>query len=852
MFQILIVALLPGSVVALDTFDPPVAITNARIVVGDGSVIERGTILIEEGRIKAVGAGVNVPAGADRLDVEGAFVYPGFVDAHSFVGIPNKPRTPEERQRTEDQTPDRRQGPPAETDAALRRGVRAHLRAEELFAPSESDLESFRKSGITTVLVAPRSGVLAGRSAWIELSGLPLRRALLRSEVAQHASFDVGEPGDYPNSLLGVFALFRQTLLDARWYVQMEKYAARHPSSAPRTPRDTVLEALQPLLARSVPLVFEANEENEILRALNLAAEFNLKPMISGAKEAYRLVDRLKNERVDLIVSLKFDEEPEYGKDKQAEQRRKERQKQEAAATQPEDEKKVEKEKREEERSDEKKIYEPLKIRQERRRIWEEHVANIIKLHEAGIPFALSTREFEKPAELLEHLRKVIQRGLPEEAALAALTRTPAGMFGLQEQLGTIAAGRLANLTILDKPLADEKSKTQWVFIEGKKFQVDLGRKEKKSNDRNEPRMNADERGSDASQAEESPPETQAALAAASQPSDEGPSWRSEIEADRVPPTHTGGNVLIRNGTLLTVTHGILPNTSILIRDGKIREMGRDIQAPEGVTVIDATGRFVSPGLIDCHSHMAIDAVNESALSVSAEVRIADVVNNRRVPIYRALAGGITTTHAMHGSANPIGGQNTIFKLKYNRPVSEMLLPNAPRTVKFALGENVIQSNWQDAWGKRFPNTRMGVEGTIRRAFMAAREYAREWADYRAKSAAGQDAPPLRRDLRLEALSEILAGDITVHCHCYRADEILRLLDIAETFGIRVGVLHHVLEGYRIAPEIARHGCGASTFANMWAYKVEAFNAVPYNAALLTRQGICTTVNSDSSNTIRF
>jgi imidazolonepropionase-like amidohydrolase len=280
--------------------------------------------------------------------------------------------------------------------------------------------------------------------------------------------------------------------------------------------------------------------------------------------------------------------------------------------------------------------------------------------------------------------------------------------------------------------------------------------------------------------------------------------------------------------------------------------MGSDVPAPPGVTVIDGTGRYVMPGIVDCHSHLGIDGVNEGINAISAEVRIADTIDPHDVSIYRAIAGGATTHHAMHGSANPIGGQNVIFKLKYERPVSEMVIGDAPRTIKFALGENVTQANFFENFGKRYPNTRMGVEAVIRTAFEAARDYQREWDDYNRQSQSGQDVAPPRKDLRLEALADVLSGKMTVHSHCYRSEEILRLLAVAEEYGIRIGTLHHVLEGYRIAPELARHGCGASTFANDWAYKVEAYGAIPHNVALMTRHGVTSSVNSDSPNTIRF
>jgi imidazolonepropionase-like amidohydrolase len=326
-----------------------------------------------------------------------------------------------------------------------------------------------------------------------------------------------------------------------------------------------------------------------------------------------------------------------------------------------------------------------------------------------------------------------------------------------------------------------------------------------------------------------------------------------ELPGDRIPLMKTGGDVLIRNATVLTVSRGRLENASILVRGGKIVEVGREVSAPEGIAVIDGTGRFVMPGIIDCHSHIAIDGgVNEGGSAITAECRIGDVIDPDDLSIYRALAGGVTSANLLHGSANPIGGQNAVIKLKYRRPASELLFPGAPRGIKFALGENPKQSNFQRASGpRRFPGTRMGVEAALRSAFSAAREYLAEWDAFRMKRDRGQPAAEPRRDLRLETIAGILKGEILVHCHCYRADEILMVMRVAEEFGFRVATLQHVLEGYKVAPEIGHHGAGASTFSDWWAYKMEAYDAIPYNAALMTRAGVAVSLNSDSAELMR-
>ncbi len=320
-----------------------------------------------------------------------------------------------------------------------------------------------------------------------------------------------------------------------------------------------------------------------------------------------------------------------------------------------------------------------------------------------------------------------------------------------------------------------------------------------------------------------------------------------ELDADRVPKTRTSGQCLIRNATLHTVSARGTIRGDLLVRGGKIAEIGSDLKSPEGISVIDGTDLHVMPGIIDCHSHIALDSINEGTQSVTPEVRVADVIDSKDVAIYRALAGGCTTAHLLHGSANTIGGQDAVVKLRWGKTAREMLLEGAPRGVKFALGENVVQANHPSNRGKRFPNTRLGVEATLRRAFTEAREYLAGWEEWNRSK---KGAPP-RKDLRLEALADILRGEIRVHCHCYRADEILMILRLAKEFGFRIATLQHALEAYKVAPEIAEAGVGVSTFADWWAFKIEAYDAIPYNAALLTRSGVLTSINSDSSNHIR-
>ena len=309
--------------------------------------------------------------------------------------------------------------------------------------------------------------------------------------------------------------------------------------------------------------------------------------------------------------------------------------------------------------------------------------------------------------------------------------------------------------------------------------------------------------------------------------------------------------LLIRNATILTVTHGTLEKGDILIKDGKIAAVGSGLKAPADAQVIDASGQFVMPGIIDCHSHIAIDGdVNEGSVSVSSMVNIADVLNSDDPAIYRDLAGGVTAANILHGSANSIGGQTVVIKLRWGQPAAKLPFEGALPGIKFALGENPKRSNFRCIWTCR--------TGTRRRAWAWKRRFA-ERSPKRATTrkagmtttnavAAGEkNLIPPRRDLKLDPLVEVLEGKRYVHAHCYREDEILMLLRVAKEFGFRVQTLQHVLEGYKVADEIAAAGTGASTFSDWWAYKVEAYDAIPYNAALMTRRGVVVSVNSDDA-----
>jgi imidazolonepropionase-like amidohydrolase len=322
------------------------------------------------------------------------------------------------------------------------------------------------------------------------------------------------------------------------------------------------------------------------------------------------------------------------------------------------------------------------------------------------------------------------------------------------------------------------------------------------------------------------------------------------LGASGATPPDTPPVILIQNATVLTVTKGTIEHGSVLIKDGKISEVGANVKAPAGAQVIDGTGMFVTPGIIDCHSHIAVDgSVNEGSVSVSSIANIAEVLDSDDISIYRDLAGGVTTANVLHGSANSIGGQTIVIKLRWGQPAAKLPFEGALPGIKFALGENPKRSNFSIRGAeRRYPASRMGVEETIRAAFTEARDYKNAWDSYNKKVTAGEkNLIPPRRDLRLDPLVEVLEGKRYVHSHCYREDEILMLLRVAKEFGFKVRTLQHVLEGYKVADEIAAAGTGASTFSDWWAYKVEAYDAIPYNAALMTKRGVVVSINSDDA-----
>jgi imidazolonepropionase-like amidohydrolase len=802
----------------------PHVIKDARVVVSSSKTLPKATVIVRDGFIADVVEGdAKVPGDAIVIDGKGLTVYPGFIDAASPRGYDTAlrrslggPTAPE----------DLASDILAATKADNRRGLTPEFEVRSALKADEEAITPWRKLGFTVHLIAPDGGYFSGQSALVSLNGATPRESVLRPLVAQHASLRNIPGPEYPRALMGVFAHARQTLLDTGWNARRRKAFEEGKLTGARPPFDPALESLEPCLEGKMPVVFEADSFDDIHRALDFATEFKLKPIILGGREAAKVKDRLAEMKVPVILRLNFTEPSERPMPKRA------------------------KEDAERERKEE----------------W----TNAGELHKAGVKIAFATQGLgadRATEKFIGNLRKSIENGLDPMAALKALTETPAELFKSTAQVGTVEKGKAAHLVVTDGDFQNAKTNVKYTFVDGVKFDPTIqaprsegpggggpggpggggGRKGgfRKGGGGNDPKDPPAAKKEEAPTTPTAPKKEEPAPAPreVADPKTPLPEQETELEADRIPKLKTKGNVLFKNATILTAANPPKAEASdLLIEAGKIKAIGKNLTAPAGAVVVDATGMFIMPGIIDSHAHFSISGgVNEFSLSVVPEVRVKDVVNSKDVQIYRSLAGGVTTARLLHGSANVIGGQDAVIKLKYGKPARELVV-DGPQGVKFALGENVKRTDG------RFPNTRMGVEAVMVRAFSEAQAYKKQWEEY---EKAKDKLPEPRRDLRLEALSDILSGKIRVHCHCYRSDEILMLLRVADRFNFKVRSLQHVLEGYKVAPEIAAHGASCSLFSDWWAYKIEAFDAIPFAAALVHEAGAMVCLKSDSNELVR-
>jgi len=437
-------------------------------------------------------------------------------------------------------------------------------------------------------------------------------------------------------------------------------------------------------------------------------------------------------------------------------------------------------------------------------------------LRDAGVSFSFTTAGLESVGDFDARVREAMARGLSADDALAAVTTVPARQLGLSDRIGTLEAGKVASLVVRSGAPFAETGGVSQIWIDGDRSDV--------------------------------PEKAKPAAAAAAPAPDVRPAPAREAG-----PVASPAAVVVRAATVWTQgPAGTLEGADVLVVKGKIAAVGKGLAAPAGALEVDGRGKHVTPGIVDAHSHSAMDDFsNEGTRNVTAEVRVRDVLTPFEPSIYRELAGGTTVSNVVHGSANSIGGQNQIVKWRWGGGPDDLVFAGAPPGIKFALGENPKQSNWVNP-KPRYPATRMGVAESIRERFQAARDYRRRQDEYRKAAAVKGVRPvPPQPDLQLEAIAEILEGKRTIHCHSYRKDEILQMMRSAEEFDVRIGTLQHVLEGYKVADEIAKHGAGASGFSDWWAYKVEVYDAIPYAFPLMRERGVLVSFNSDSDELAR-
>ena len=695
------------------------AIQNAHIILQPGQEIEKGTVIIRDGLIVAVGKKVNIPYNAEIISGDGLYVYAGFIDAATTKLIDTKKIPKAEEGRKVDFSKQAL----AATRTDHRKGLIPQFRSKNALKEDTTVLENLRKAGFTSIHILPNKGIAAGIGTFRTTATLPSRETLLQTETLELFHLYAMRGSTYPATLMGATAHLRQLMLDARRYQQHQNLYQKGSPLVPRPPLDETYIAMNSVLSKKLPAVFLTNSKDDIHRALDFAKEFRIKPIITGSREAHLVVDRLAREKISVIVPVNFPKRPTV---------------KETAPS----------------RSLQVSNTSPLRVQQDALNRWKKEVAGLAKLHQAKVPFAISSQGLKSPADVLKNLRLAIKEGLPRNAALAALTINAAKLQGMQNRLGRIQPGYLGHLVVMTAPFDNEKSKVRFLFVNNKKHEYNKTAKpiKQKSTKKTEPKKKTNIVEITFDSDDDQPANGQQKPVRAKRPFElnDIDSQPTELLTDRlVRPATTGGNVLIKNIIILTGTGKELRGRSILIRNGKIVAIGKGLKPKQGMRVINGNGKYVMPGIIDTHSHiMTKGGLNEATQSITPEVRVRDVISTTDVNEYRSLAGGVTTARLFHGSADVIGGQDAVVKLKYGATAKKHLIPNAPQGVKFALGENV------KAQRGRFPNSRLGVEATLKRAFLEGVEYRHRWQRYRQsikkdqKKKTNHPAPPSRFAVR--------------------------------------------------------------------------------------------------------
>lgn len=859
------------------------AYAHANIITQPGQMLTDATLLVLDERIVAVGTGIEIPANAVVIDVQGKYIYPSFIDLSSDYGMPEmaqagggwgqKPQYKSMRK----------------TTFGWNEAIKSDFGAASMFAHDSKKASELRQVGFGAVFTHRKDGISRGTGALVIL-GRNETADLLVPDAGQAFSFRKGSSKQaYPSSLVGSVALLRQTLYDARWY---------HANPG-QSETNLTLDALRDLDKKT--LFFEAAERYDMVRAAELAKEFGIQFICRGNGDEYRAIEALKATGQTLVIPVSF-----------------------PAAFDVSD------------------PHAARMISLAELKHWELAPFNPALLHQSGIQFCLTSDGLREKKEFLSAVAKAIEHGLPEDVALAALTTLPAKLMKAENEIGTLAAGKRANFFISSKPVfssgaailehhtngqpdtykalnTEDIAGTYHFTMKGKMYDLEVtGTEEKpkatvriiegKDTLKSELKINRDLRniaftflmpGTQKGTVRASGNINRQSLiwdGKAEMPDGTWADWvavrqskgESSKEADAKPKTVPVPPVIsyplgafgrtkkpepgyyhIKNATVWTCEDtGILTKADVLVAAGKIVAVGENLRSGDYFpkltlqwTEIDATGKHLSPGIIDEHSHIALTrGVNESAQASSAEVRMGDAIDSEDIDIYRQLGGGVTAAQLLHGSSNPIGGQSALVKLRWGSTPAEMKIDSAAGFIKFALGENVKQANWGDYERERYPQTRMGVEQVYYDHFHRAKEYGQSWLAYSASSVplskkdirkGATPAVAPRVDLDLQALWEILDKRRFITCHSYVQSEINMLMHVADSMNFTVNTFTHILEGYKVADKMKEHGAGGSSFSDWWAYKFEVKDAIPHNGALLWEQGVVTAFNSDDAEMAR-
>ncbi len=823
------------------------AFINATLVISPVKKVKKAILLIKDGKIIEAGKSVSIPKNTVIVDLEGKFVYPSFIESYSTFGV-EKPQRKQTGRR------------PPQYDAS-RTGYywNDHIMPENntlsYFEYDEKTAEKFRKAGFGVVNTHYPNGIARGSGALISLLDDDTQNSRVLNDVSgQFFSFSksVTSRQMYPTSLMGAMALLRQFFYDAQWY---EKGLSQT--------KDLSIEAY--LKNKNTVHFFEAGNKYNDLRADQIGDLFNINFVLLGGGDEYEDIQDVKNSQTSYIIPVNFPDAYDVSNP-----------------------------------------FATKYLTIEEMRAWNQAPANLKILAENNITFALTTFKLKEPSAFKSKLLKAIKYGFDKNDALASLTTIPAQLLGKSDILGTLEKGKLANFLITSGDVFEEETVLfeNWVQGEkhiikpmnvkdirgtysvsvsnGKTYLLEVsGTPFKSSGKVKQDTLSyptkfqfannwitfsfTDKNTSQVYQATALVNEVKQFFGKIIQPNGDETTFTATLsqpykeEQDKettkedlipeiVPITYPNvgygyrekpkqQTILFKNATVWTSEkEGILQNTDVLVKNGKITKIGKNLSA-SGALVVDATGKHLTAGIIDEHSHIAAVSINEAGHNSSAEVRISDVLNPEDVAIYRSLAGGVTSAQILHGSANPIGGRSAIIKLRWGSDANGLLNKNAKKFIKFALGENVKQSNWGDNATTRFPQTRMGVEQVYVNYFTRAQEYME-------KKNTGK---PYRYDEEMEVIGEIIRGERFISCHSYVQSEITMLMRIAERFGFTVNTFTHILEGYKVADKMKKHGVGASTFSDWWAYKYEVNDAIPYNATILNGMGITTAINSDDA-----